>query len=150
MSEFGSGIVVPLVKFAEHMDGHWTKQVLEALAWQDMEPIEREPLVKAVLEGRDTRWAAVVAYTAKMDIEWVVHDAITLWCYRSFDHLAGLDKKKCPEKLAELRAVLYRMRIGLDGPYTGDDWTRINRVYRDAALEIDRDLLQVRSDWGDS
>ena len=150
MSEFGSGIVVPLVKLAAYYEGKMAARVREALAWQAMEPIEREPIIKAVLDGEPNQWAAIVAYTARMDIEAVVHEMISLWAYGASDYMLDLATKRNLPKLQELRSVLLDMRLPIEGVYyTGDDWNRVQQLFIETVLEVDTKLGKVPADWGE-
>jgi hypothetical protein len=152
-----TGLVVPLVQVGQHFQGHAAKHVINAIAWKEMTPIKREPIIRDVLEGKPSPWTRVVSYTEKVDIEDVIHDAIILWLVPCFKLLSGIDKKKSPPEVAKFFTLVKMMLDGHvavrepvdDWHYTEYHWARLNSYFRLAILEIDENLLEIQANWGD-
>jgi hypothetical protein len=151
-----TGLVVPLVQVGQHFQGHAAKHVINAIAWKEMTPIKREPIIRDVLEGKPSPWTRIVSYTEKVDIEDVIHDAIILWLVPCFKLLSGINKKKSPPEVAKFFTLVKMMldeHVAVREPiddwhYTEYHWARLNSYFRLAILEIDENLLEIQANWG--
>jgi hypothetical protein len=130
-------IIEPLMRIAEHMQGPSVEHIWACIAWSEMEPIEREPIVKAVLAGESQKWERIVSYLERLDIEYILHDAIWLWSVRAFDCMAELNRRKCPPKMGQLYDKLARISSSTGVLTTTRDWVEIRELYSDTIAEID-------------
>lgn len=146
MSEFGSGIVVPLVKFGEHMQDRHAQALELALDWQEMSPIERE---KVIVQGGD-QWSNIINILSYQDIDDVISMYVMIWAQGASDHLVDVDLKIAPDSLLTLRKTLLGLRWETHLNFDREDWQNIRQLYKEAAMDIDEKLIGTDSDWGDS
>jgi hypothetical protein len=145
MSEFGSGLVVPLVKFSEHVvKGPWLTEVELAIQWQKMTPQEREAI--QAYEGE--RWEVIMHRIDREDIEVVVAEYMALWANGAFDHLVEIEQSMAPQSLLDLTQMVKELRY-MDRAGNAEDWAEIKRMWRQSALDLD-EYLGVEADWGDT
>lgn len=147
MSEFGEGVIVPLVKFSEHMGDYYTSRIEKAIRWIKAEPSEREDL----MEEDDPEWILVLKLDEMASSsEKMLDDMITLWAYGASDHLSNLDRQRAPQSLNDLADLMWELRYpSVDGLLHGEeDWVRALALWSAAAMDLD-EMMGVRSDWGD-
>lgn len=145
MSEFGSGLVVPLVKLASHFaKGPWLTEVEMYLQWQKMTPIERT----RIQEAEPERWEKVLRRVDHEDIEVLVAEYICMWANGASDHIFGIDDTMAPQSLLDLYELLKELRY-MDRAGNAEDWAELQRLFRQSALDLD-DMLAVEADWGDN
>lgn len=155
MSDFGSGIVVCLAKFSEHLREHGPYSELVIREFADIDEAEREQL-RAKAERHPRGDAALTL--ARLDVldviarfrgrEAAISEAIHLWMNGASDHFYGLDES-APEPLRELADLTLRIGHG----YAEEVWTietidRIRELWRLSCLAID-ERLGVEADWGE-
>jgi hypothetical protein len=152
-----TGLVVPLVQVGQHFRGPEARHVIDAIAWKEMPPIKREPIIREVMEGRPSPWTRIISYTEVVDIEDVIHDAIILWLVPCFKLLAGIDKKHSPEEVAKFYTLIKLMLDGArhlqepagDWHWSEYHWAKLNSYFRLAVLDIDENLLEIQANWGE-
>jgi hypothetical protein len=130
-------IVEPLTQLAMLLRGSQVDHIWACIAWSEMEPIEREPLAKAVLSGQNSKWERIVTYLERVDIEFILHDAITIWAMQAFECLREMDRKKCPPNLGKLYDKVNKLRIQFNQQSSVADWVELIEIYGDAISEID-------------
>jgi hypothetical protein len=145
MSQYGSGVVVCLLKFSEHLNDRWAGELKQALNWQNMNPRHRE----AELLTQPEKWEKLMARLDHEDIEKVVNWCATIWAQGASDHLAALDMSKAPANLIELRTRLMKMRWSEFETFTREDWQEIRQLYKEAAMDIDEHIIGTEPEWGD-
>lgn len=144
MTEFGSGLVVPLVKFTEHVvHGPWLKEVELAIQWQKMTPVEREK----IQEGEPDRWELILRRIDQDDIEVVIAEYMCIWANGASDHLFEIEQSMAPQSLLDLFQIVKELRY-MERAGNADDWAEIRRLWRQSALDLD-EYLGVEADWGD-
>ena len=147
MSEFGSGVVVCLVKLSEHMGDSYTQHIERAIKWQKAAPIEREKM----LRDDDPGWQRVLKLDAAApSTEKMLNDMIRRWCHAAGDHVVELDRQKAPDSLSKLADLLWELRYDArdESEWVGEEeWLQILALWSEAAMDID-ERLGVRPDWG--
>lgn len=147
-SEFGSGVVVPLVKFSEHIGDVSARRVEKAIRWVGTDPMDREK----IMANPDPEWTLVLALDEQAaSSEKMLDDLISLWAYAASDHLFELDRSKAPESLIELAALMMDLRFpSVDGSLRGEEeWLRMLALWSSAAMDLDEMLGVQRADWGE-
>ena len=145
MSEFGSGVVIPLVKFTRHLNDHNASQLKLALRWAEIDPSDR----LAIIEQGAPEFAAIIAITERMDVDELIAMWGMIWANGASDHLIDLDLKRSPESLKDLRAMLLELRYaGPDNKFDETQWRAILSLWKESAMDID-DILGTQGDWGD-
>jgi len=143
---FGSGVIVPLVLFTEHFNDFFANRVDEAIAWNHMTPSERLPFIEAMNYG-GSQMAVLILRLENEDIEDIINEYITLWAYGAGDHFLELDKKKSPASLIELAKLMTDLRFGRHEPLGEATWKRIKILWREAAMDIDEQIVGTRPRW---
>lgn len=147
MSEFGSGVVVCLVKLSEHMGDIYTRHIERGIKWHKATPFEREEM----LRKDDHDWQLVLALDeAAPSTERMLNDLIRRWAHGAGGHLAELDQQKSPDSLKKLAELLWELRYDArdESEYAGEEeWLRILALWSEAAMDLD-ERLGVRCDWG--
>lgn len=153
-SEYGMGLVVPLVKFGEHFHGWQSENVYAGLNWLNsndtfkqkvMEEMENHP------SGDYTR--RFRSFLLTMDIyggpEGALSNAIEMWAYGAGDHFMDLDES-APESMKLLASTVFGMGrnfIGDKMMWGEEHWQIVKNLYEQAALDLDA-RLGVETDWG--
>lgn len=147
-SEFGSGIVVCLAKFSEHLAGHGDSSM------------QNERLIRKVAKAKNLKEVrALDGYVSMYEFdkpgvlfeearEQSVSHSIEIWMNAASDHFYDLDEK-APEPLRELAALTLRIGHG----FTGEVWTvetidEIRELWKQSCIAVDA-MLGVESDWGE-
>jgi hypothetical protein len=147
MDQFGSGIVVPLVLFTEHLNNPWALRIEDAITWKNLTPTERLPIIEANKLG-ETRWSVLLYRVDREDIEDIISDLIGIWGYGAGDHLLNIDKKKAPKSLVELAKLVIAIRFGkIIEPMGEDVWHRIKILWRETAMDIDEQIVKTNPQW---
>jgi hypothetical protein len=145
MSEFGSGLVVPLVKLTSHIvKGPWLNEVEMCLQWQKMSPMERT----SIQEAEPERWEKLLARIDREEIEVLVAEYICMWAQGASDHIFEIETDMAPQSMIDLLNILKELRY-MDRAGNAEDWAEIQRLYRQSALDLD-DMLGIVADWGDN
>ena len=143
VSDFGQGVVVPLVLFTEHLHDATARGIEEAIAWQRMTPSERMDLMEAhkAPEHLLTRLEQAM-------IEEVLHIDLVVWAVEADEHLGGLEYKKSPLALLDLADHVRNMRrSGMRKRKLDEsDWMRVWELWKSAAIELDK-LLGSQPQW---
>lgn len=153
-SEFGSGQVVCLVKFMEHMGGHWFERVRDAHYWMGLTPSEREVRIAESEQFPNGDTAKRIAnaqsvFLMREPMPKAISHAIELWMNGASDHFYDLDKRNCPEPLKELATMALEIGHG----FTNRTWdfektyNELWRLIRESALALDTNH-GVPNDWG--
>jgi hypothetical protein len=146
VSEFGAGVVVPLVKMTEHLQDHWALKLRAAFRWKALEPSERLKLMEGEL---DPEFADVIALTRIMDIDQHITVMASIWANGASDHLLDLDLQKAPQSLKTLRDILLKMRYMKDDEeFNENHWNQIKDLWKEAAMDIDEAIGTVPI-WGE-
>ena len=144
MSEFGTGLVVPLLKVSEHiLCGPFVKEIELAIQWKLMTPTEREQI--QIAEGE--RWQIVLERIDREDIEVVIAEYMMMWAQGASDHIFGIEHSMAPQSLLDLEEILKELRY-MDRAGNDEDWAEIKRMWKQSALDLD-EYLGVDADWGD-
>jgi hypothetical protein len=150
-SDFGSGIVVCLAKFSEHLSGHGAS------------PMQNERLIRKVAEAqsmneirqlrRDGHYISDYEFDQPGVLFEEARDAsvshsIEMWMNAASDHFYDLDEK-APVPLQELASLTLRIGHG----FTGETWTtetidEIRRLWRESCIAVDAMLGVEEPDWG--
>lgn len=147
-SEFGAGVVVCLVKFTEHL---WTDREREI--WE---------MVRFKKDGKRDRLSkhaeSMLSFTERhkefnhcqQPVDKAIEDAVHYWASGAGDHFYDLDEDRAPQPLRDLADLVLRMRnthMGSGYVYADGDMDRVRGLWRDACIEIDRQLGAVPN-WG--
>lgn len=147
MTEFGSGVVVCLVKFSEHIGDGTARRVGMAIRWINAKPLEREK----IMTDPDPEWQFVL-YLDEIasSSEEMLSDLIMAWANGASDHLVELDREVAPASLIELADLVIDLRhLAVDGrPHGEEEWLRVLALWSTAALDLD-ERLDVQPDWGE-
>jgi hypothetical protein len=145
VSEFGSGVVVCLAKFSEHMMDWRAKQVYDTIEWMKMSPAEKQYEIRYAA-NRGNQHAAKIVEAGDNDS---LSQMIWLWMNAAADHLRHLDEAHAPAPLSELRA--FTLHIGHDMQMEGWDAATVERIrdlWKESCLAVDRMLGVENGDWG--
>lgn len=127
-SEFGSGIVVCLAKFSEHL-------------WNDREPSLDGELSDGSRSMRGSKFYDSDEHLYSREVE--------IWANGASDHFYDLDRR-APKALRELASLTLEMGHGFTGKvWTPDDMKRVRELWKESCLAIDRRMLHVKADWGE-
>lgn len=148
MSEFGSGIVVPLVKFTEHLTDRRAAKVERAIKWVKADPSERE----RILGSNEPEWTEFLILEERADSpEALLDEMMMMWAQGASDHLSDLSDR-APESLQNLATKMFELRRHMpgydEGHLTEEDWVTVLALWSAAAMDID-EILGVKSDWGE-
>ena len=146
-SEFGSGVIVPLVKFSEHVGDSNAIRIERVIKWINADPMEREK----IMDNPDPEWQAMLAMDERApSSERMLNDLISMWAYAASDHLQDIDRDKAPESLSKLAELMWEMRsLSIDGKLRGEeDWLHVLALWSEAAMDLD-EMIGVRPDWGE-
>ena len=147
MSEFGSGVVVCLVKFSEHIGSTEANYIGKAIRWINAEPMEREKL----MEETDHEWQLVLGLDelAKSSEE-MLDGLIIVWASGAKDHFYDLDRETAPESLIELADLVFELgTLSVDGDFRGEEeWLRTLALWSAAAMDLD-ERLGLQPEWGE-
>lgn len=158
VSEFGSGLVVCLAKFSEHLMRHGPydeQMVREYVDWlKTSESAKNAVRAEAELHPRGDsaqrlgRIDVLEILARHGDPAAAISRAIHLWMNGASDHFLDLDER-APEPLRELAALTLRIGHG----FTGETWTietvdRIRELWKESCLALD-EMLGIESDWGE-
>lgn len=159
MSEFGSGVVVCLVKFSEHLNNSMFERasvalwylhasndrreadMIEAARYPRGDAARRQGLINSVVLGREE-------LTDEMAVS-----AFTLWANGASDHFYDLQRDVAPQKLCELADFMLDLGHG-DGlmgswPLSAQEtYDNIWRLWKEATLETDK-AYTATPDWGE-
>lgn len=153
-SEFGAGLVVCLAKFSEHLWSPMAEQYLRMHRWTQLDADARRKLEAEAIRHPIGDAAALIADVQVGSAfgdseEEMLSRALELWANGASDHFYDLDRDRAPEPLRELAELMLQMGHGFrsDRTWTHEDWDRVQRLWRDSCMELDR-KLGTRPDWG--
>ena len=151
-SEFGKGLVVNLVKCAEHLDfgnrhlrrvfavDRWIKGGMKDELTSDSVDIEHFKRVELKVRGEPKR---------------ALSDVIELWANGATDHLYDMKvppswkNKYVARQIRKLRDFGLTMGHGFtDTVWTVDDITKLRTLVRKISLKVDKELGIKDGDWG--
>ena len=153
-SEFGKGLAICIVKFAEHMENDMARRISHVHFWH-----EKLKGDESKLKEYDRSLGEAVRIF--QDVELHVHkkydkafsSMLEMWANGASDHLYEIESPKnkdwflmrCPkiaEKVAELKDLALTMGHGFEHErtWTWEDFCRLQELTREVALEIDRGL----------
>lgn len=138
-SEFGTGIVVCLAKFSEHLGNAQAREIWVWHHWmKDGEKGPPPEECRSMKIGMEVRGGAVAALSS----------AIEMWMNAASDHMYELDEKRAPVYLKELGELTLKIGHG----FTGETWTiedvkLINELWKLSCLQLDK-RLKTKPDWG--
>lgn len=146
MSEFGRGVVVPLVKFSEHLGDHWARDIERAIHWVKADPTERE----RILTANEEHWQTVLRLDAAAESpEHMLSGLIMMWAQGASDHLSEIEEDKAPKSLTELASLMFKLRYTRFHDLVGEEeWVKLLALWSAAAMDID-EMLGAQPDWGD-
>jgi hypothetical protein len=145
VSEFGSGVVVPLVKMTEHFHDARAGRLRRALLWRQMSPSAR----LEIIEQKLPEFEDLIAKTRVIDIEEIISAETVIWANSASDHLMDLNLEKAPESLKKLREITLRLRYADFSAHISDtQWGEIRQLWKQAAMDID-EILGMNPDWGE-
>lgn len=157
-SEFGAGLVICLVKFAEHLVGwHQYERIRFANRWLGMDESERDQK-RAEAEkypyGDTVRCYGEFLNGRMLEIyetpEQMLSSYITLWANGASDHFYDVDRERAPESLVKLADLMLEMGHEVrEKIYTMDDLAEAENLYRQAAFDLDKALGVEAPDWGE-
>lgn len=152
-SDFGAGIIVCLARFAGHLENRWAERIWVAHWWRGLDADEREKQrqeARKYPQGDSARRISLVEMGGRSDPDLAIDAAIQIWANAASDHFHDL-ADNAPKPLKQLAALTLRMGHGfhIDGspPWTWGDWERVERLFRESCIELDR-LLGADPDWG--
>lgn len=155
-SMFGSGLVVCLAKFAQHMEGIFWQNCYFASFWMNMDAEARQ---KLEMEAAQFRYGDSARRLAAVKSVFIMNDgdeakalahAIESCMNCASDHFYDLDREKAPLSLIELADLTLRMGHGFTGyPWTIEDLDRCYGLFKQSCLELDR-MLGICPDWGEN
>lgn len=143
MSDFGHGVVVPLVLFTEHLHNGTAYNVEELIAWERMSPTER----LAEMEANKVP-ELLLARMEQAEIGELLSIDLTVWALQADEYLAGLERSKAPRSLITLADHVRAMRHSWNDRrrLTTKDWTRVKELWQRSAMELDS-LLGSQPEW---
>ena len=160
MTEFGSGVVVPLAKFSEHLQNESENRVWSAIRWTKMSEDEKSKTRQEATiyprgdAARQLSDVTVVLGSVESSLGWTEEKAISqwivVWMNGASDHFYDLDREKAPQSLIELADLCLEIGHGFDHGKTWDESTmkQIRDLWKKSCLEVDK-LLDVNGDWGE-
>lgn len=144
VSEFGSGIVVCLAKFSEHLRDSQYQRILTRNWWAELDEEKRQQQ-----RAEAARYPIGDAARRLLDVrdDFDLSGSIELWMNGASDHFYDL-APNAPDPLKELAALTLRIGHG----FTGETWTmghveRIRELWQASCLAVDA-MLGVEADWG--
>lgn len=152
-SEFGSGIVVCLAKFSEHLWNWSAESVMNAHWWLGLSQKEREDAQKEVKQfpHGDMAQRVMRLHCVFMGIrQSEAHEfsaAVEMWANGASDHFYDL-AENAPAPLKELAELTLMMGHGFsDRIWTWEDWLHMRELWKQSCLAVDA-MLGIDADWG--
>ena len=149
MTEFGSGVIVCLVKFSEHLGNRQAGEVGRMIRWINATPREREQIMES--QEEDAEWKVLLALDEHAESsERLLDELLMNWAHYASDHLVELDREIAPASLCELADLTIDLRHpAVDGGLRGEEeWLRMLALWSEAALDID-ERLGATPEWGE-
>jgi len=157
-SEFGSGVVVCLAKFSEHLSAPFARRFTNALHWSKMDATEQQKRRDEALQYPHGDSARLVGNVKgvfmgiRASEQEELMSALSTWANGASDHFYDLDRDKAPQELIELADYMLDLGhgSGLMGKWPNDPsdtWDYIWKQWEEACLAVDRQL-GVEPDWG--
>jgi hypothetical protein len=164
---FGSGLVVCLAKFSEHLENSFVpvnEHVLQNyVRWTRMNEQERERVQQSALthpHGDDARFLESIwlwISSLNQSPEEIIHHLIEMWMHAASDHFYDLDRDRAPACLVELADLALDMGHGFECQqkdakrrlWTMVDVERLRSLWQQSCLELDNRLGCTDAEWGD-
>lgn len=157
-SEFGSGVVVCLVKFSEHLAGgshSFGERMIRTLdSWREL---SEDQQTKEKQQARDKPLGDAADLMRTLDIAMMgrrtpseaISYTMELWMNAASDHFYDLDRERAPQPLIELADLTLKIGHG----FTGQTWTiadldRIRELWQASSEALDK-ALGATPDWGE-
>lgn len=165
-SEFGKGLVICLVKFAEHFDNHFAEPISIANTYLSKTEKEKELMLSSNPPANlDYGFPYMTFLRHFVDSikfwgseEKAFSDLITLWANGSSDHLYNIEVPKKLRNTKLGRKILLLQKLGLDMGhgkgltgkkiYTFKDFKKLRELTREIALLLDK-KLGLKADLGE-
>lgn len=162
-SEFGRGIVIPLVKFSQHLGYGETyhSAITAGWRWLEMTPEEKQQKIQ---ESEEYPRGDAAGFMQSLGVAEIYTEAVSntpehaisrmleMWMYAAADHFYELDDK-APQALKDLASLALRM----GRPWGGDigkvwgkeDYDRIFDLWKEATLQVEAQLGVRDAAWGE-
>lgn len=151
-SEFGSGIVVCLAKFSEHLGNRHMEAISHAICWM-ANPDRHAEWRTMPIQGDHARFMTDVTLLEifeKVDAPGRgLSQMIWMWMNGASDHFYDLDRKRAPAQLVELADLVLSIGHGfLEHAWTKETVDKIFQLWKDSCLAVDEQLGVQSGEWG--
>lgn len=159
-SEFGAGLVVPLVKFTEHLGNGASVfsegQIYRYAEWVEMPREEKNRIMSEAVKYPHGDSATLLREMESIELtkdiwktpEKHISHLIEMWANGASDHFADLDREKAPACLCELADLTWAMGHGFtDRIWTLDDLKHMRKLWKESCIALD-EMLGTKPDWG--
>ena len=157
-SELGSGIVVCLAKFSEHMQNRFMGRFIHARWWYNASEDRRQQWKSDAVRWPGGDSAKIVADVKSVFMgirkseEAELLCTLQMWANGASDHFYALNREKAPQELIDLAE--YTLELGHGSGLMGkwedthdETYDKIYDLWMSACLAVDRQL-GVEPDWG--
>lgn len=147
-SEFGRGMAICLVKFAEHFENGMAQQIGNVRFFYDGLKGDMKKLEKHGADvQRDVKFFDRVYLAATGSVEKGLSHLMELWANGASDHLYNIEiptrmmKSRLGKLVGKLQSKGLRMGHGFTGEiYTYADFRELQELTEKAALELDKNI----------
>jgi hypothetical protein len=160
-SEFGRGLVINLVKFAEHFFNREAQELTAVKTWYELGKKEKKLFLSSRppsylnygsdMRQRVQRFLESVVVT-KHGVEHGIADIIETWANGASDHLYDMTfpsdckDKTLFSKVSKLRAKGLEIGHGFTGKqWTSADINELETLTEEIAIEVDRKILKIKN-----
>lgn len=148
-SEFGSGVVVCLAKFSEHMGNRQAHDVYNIVGWLKQTPEKQ----KEWEDGNPDMKRSIEIYRCFGQLgvgEGHGLSRLIWWMNGASDHFYDLDEERAPQPLRELKSLTLLIGHGNDAPGDLDPEhvDKIHKLWKESCLAVDRQLGVEDPEWG--
>ena len=166
-SEFGRGLIVNLVKFAEHFENPFADKICFINQFMEKDEKSQKLMLSdnppsSLNYGRpymeDIKFWVEKIVPIHKTIEKAFSSEITAWANGSSDHLYDIELPKKLENTELGRKIILLRKLGLDMGhgrglmgqklFTFKDFARLYRLTEEIALMIDKNVFKLKADLG--
>jgi hypothetical protein len=157
-SDYGRGLIVNLIKFAEHLEDDRAQKIRNIWFWHNKLKEDDDDLKHYDIHlQRDVELFKKIELVVHKNFKKAFSSVVHMWIYGASDHLYDIEvPSRIGTKLGKKIILLrhFGLELGHGKGLMGNrlctikDYERIVKMVKEIALLIDKDIFKLKADWG--